>query len=299
MDSLDIAPIDVFLKLSDVKYLKIYRKEDSSLKETVKHYLDKNSSHFFCRKNEYQLLVSYLLKKNIQLGNNQKIHFIHDMAAIFGVSKFVSDQIHNVATDIIQILDKNVNFKVHLQSMLSRGDYLTQHSLLISFMACLLAKEMGWNTRVVLDKLSYAGLLHDMMLSSDILLKIKQAKGDITHLTWQEQECYVNHIPQVLELLSKSKDIPPDVADIISDHHELSDEKHFPSKKSPKFIPQINALFALADIFCHEIHCEKGIDIKGFLENWESFYERYNKGNFKKPLESLRRILFLKKEIKP
>jgi hypothetical protein len=176
--------------------------------------------------------------------------------------------------------------------MLSKGNYLSQHSTMVSFIACVIAKQFHWSTEMTLAKLSFAGVLHDMTLTSEILLKLQQNNYDKDCLDWKEQKKYINHIEDVLLLLHEAKKIPADVSDIISGHHDFSLNPNSPNKKSASAISQINAIFILADEFCHQIHDGEGLHLTEFKLNWKTFYDTYNKGNFKKPLEALKEIVF-------
>jgi len=86
----------------------------------------------------------------------------------------------------------------------------------------------------------------------------------------------------------RSSELAPDVIDIIADHHELDPD--FTSNKLPNSIPQVNALFILADAFCHEVQGEGVVSLTSFKANWVEFHERYHKGSFKKPLMALKEI---------
>jgi len=178
---------------------------------------------------------------------------------------------------------------------MKKGDYLAQHSMMLAFISCLMAKEIGIASPQINQKLTYASMLHDLSLTSNILESIQESETlEDSSLSWQEHKKYKNHTQDILEHLRKTSKIPGDVEDIINDHHELSQSNNIASKKSPSMISQLNALFALSDEFCHQVHFKDEINLDLFRIHWDDFYNHYNKGNFKKPLECLKKIVFNK-----
>ena len=63
------ACVDLFYKLNDYKFIKVYQKNDDSLSSTVDSYKTKHVKNLFCRKSDYQDLVEQLLLNNIEISN--------------------------------------------------------------------------------------------------------------------------------------------------------------------------------------------------------------------------------------
>lgn len=286
------SPVDLYIKLSEEKYIKIYRKEDLCLQEVVEKYSKRGVKSFYCRAHVSELLSTFLLNNDIIVDKNEKVMLVQNLAQSLGVSDIIVNQINQLTDRNIQSIDSCPNLSTMLKNMLGKGNYLSQHSTMVAFISCVIAKKFHWSTGMTLAKLSFAGVLHDMTLTSDILLKLKGNNYDKECLDWKEQKKYINHIEDVLLLLHDAKKIPADVSDIISGHHDFSLNPNSPNKKSESAISQINAIFILADEFCHQIHDIDGLHLAEFKLNWKTFHDTYDKGNFKKPLEALNEILF-------
>jgi hypothetical protein len=292
LETINEVPVDLFLRVSEIKYLKIYNKDESTLGVITDKYEVKEVTHFYCRSEEYEVLADNLLSKNIDIGSVRRIEMIKELISITGVSVEVAKKIQLVAEENLDDLKRNPQLSEQIDKIFKSGNYLSQHSVLVSFVACLLARKMEWKSPDVLNKLSYAGILHDLTLTDNILIELKRNENDLTFLNWGEQKIYNTHIDNICSELDRCKEMPVGVTDIIADHHEFSLENLVTNKKSHRSIPQINALFIIADQFCHIIHGEDELELDLFLQQWDKFEEHYNIGNFRKPLECLKSLVF-------
>jgi len=201
LEGVSWVPVDLYLKLSEVKYIKIYRKEDKTLEEVITKYSAKEIEKFYCRKNQYELLTTHLFSNNTKVKNLANVELVNDLVRTLGVSEAVVSQIDDITKDNLKELKGLGDIGKFLENMLGKGDRLSQHSMMVSFFSCLLAKQMGWNSPQVLSKLSFSGILHDVTLSSDILLNL--TTGALKDLGWKIQKTYGNHIQDTIAILEK------------------------------------------------------------------------------------------------
>jgi hypothetical protein len=292
----ETASVDIFIKINDIKFVKIYGENDKALGDILEKYGDKEVTCFYCRKEDYQIFSDHYLKSGDVTDSGRKLLLLKDLLDNFGVSKEVVDEVNNIADQNIELVKNDKSIAKFMMAMLNKGDYLTQHSMMVSTISCVLAKKMDWCSNKVLTSLSMAGILHDIMLTEDILLNLKENDNNLKKLAWKEIKTYKNHVKDVVTLLEKNKDIPQGVIDIIQDHHEFSIKGDFTPKKVASSITQVSALFILADHFCHEVHVKGGISINSFIENWGNFAQHFKKGNFRLPLACLEDLVFFNAE---
>jgi len=289
--TIDTLPVDLYIQININKFVKIYSKEDSFLKDILQKYNQKNIKLFYCRKEDYEKYNLFLLGSDEKTKAVDRLEIIQGAVNELGISNLVVTQLDNISKSNLKSIDKKSNLSLLLAKMLKSGDYLAQHSQLVSFFACLIAKETDWGSGQILEKLSMAGLVHDLTLSSDILIRKKL--NPLDSLDRGEVKKYNNHIDDILAILQSNSSISGDVIDMVSDHHQFSIDDSFPSSKSASVISQRNAVFILADYLCHSIHDENGINFENFKSNWPSIKEHFNKGNFKPAVTALEKVLKL------
>ncbi len=134
-----------------------------------------------------------------------------------------------------------------LSKTLDTRDYISSgHSRRVTLYAIELAQHMGLNA-VELEKLRYAGLLHDigkLSIPEMILLKNKRPTDD-------EYEIIKRHAVQTKSFLSKIK-FPKnldDIPEIAQTHHERIDGNGYPAGLKGDQIPLPGKILALCDTF--------------------------------------------------
>ncbi len=291
LESINEVPVDLYIKLSSIKYIKIYNESEDTLEALTSNYLAKEITNFYCQVQDYTKLVEYLLLNRVDVGAIRRAELIKELIDILGISPLVAKNIQAISLECLEEIRKDKALSTYIDSIFKTGNYLSQHSVLVSFISCLIAKEMDWKAQDVTTKLSYAGILHDLSLTDNILLELSRNENDINFLNWDEQEIYKSHIETMVTHLQTSTSIPFEISDIISNHHEFSMEQLSTNRKSPTSISQINALFIIADQFCHLIHPDDELNMSNALNRWVEFEEHFNKGNFKKPLQCIKKLL--------
>src|SRR5690606_5884100 len=99
----------------------------------------------------------------------------------------------------------------------SHADFVYAHSLGVSTYGVMIARVMGWRSAPSLFKVAIAGLFHDIgfkELDRELLEKPR-----ITHTAAERKE-YETHPTRGAELLSQVGNIPLDVIQVASQHHE-------------------------------------------------------------------------------
>ena len=154
---------------------------------------------------------------------------------------------HKSTMHLYQELKKNFESTLEVLSIaIDQRDPLTaSHSFRVTQYALEIGKQMGLDD-VDLEKLRYAGLMHDLG-KIEIKEEILRKEGSLTSDEYREIQ---THAHGTFELLSKFKfkrDLK-DVPEIASSHHERFDGNGYPRKLSGDSIPMLARVLAVADV---------------------------------------------------
>ena len=98
-----------------------------------------------------------------------------------------------------------------------------------------------------------------------------------------------SHPWQEAELVRRFQKMPPDVDTIILQHHERPDGTGFPRGLDFRRIAPLSAVFIVAEEFAELIY-ESGLENDNVLDILDSLEEKYQRGNFKMALGSLKEL---------
>lgn len=303
LEAIHKAPCDIFLKISDRKYIKIINKDDDfKIREMIKEYADRDISEFYVTFDNLSKfkdgLISNIFKKtdsdsesktNLQLTMTQTaLAIVKD----FGVSDFIIDGINDVMTDIYRDYNSNPKLKDLLSKMkMIEGSSLGTHSHLTLIFNSLIGAKTPWYNREVKKNLCTASLLHDLDLLETNLEDYEfRPLDEINTLKAKDRELVKGHSNSLAAKLAKIDLIPSDVINIISKHHEGAGTNSYPQGlHGPQLAPPI-CLFVIAHQFsillhAHEYKVEKLSDIFSQLKMF------YSGNSFKPFIEILEKEL--------
>ena len=177
-----------------------------------------------------------------------------------------------------------------LARIMRGGDYLSEHSLLLSCIAGQICMATSWGNAQALEKLSMAAMFHDIALEKNQwarLHTIEQMKE--AGLSTSEIEEVKAHPGLAAKLISEGEHIFADVDSIIMQHHELPDKSGYPRGLGALTIAPLSCIFIIASEFVEEVYGKslEQIDIESIKAK---FSDKFNKGNFKKPLEAFLKV---------
>lgn len=145
----------------------------------------------------------------------------------------------------------NVKYKV-TQMKIDRSEekrYSSHIDILINASVAI-SIQMEWNTDKTLEKYIYAAYLHDMALINypdclkvNTLEELENLKSTITP---EEYKLIIEHPNIAANNIESMKEIPPDVAMIIKQHHELPKGGGFPTGCTYHKITSFSAVFIIA-----------------------------------------------------
>ena len=304
-----VVRADVFIKISEEKYVRVFRVNDTITQEDIAKYVEKDVTHFHLKHHAFLETTSGFMQEvrnKLEPSQMKTSHlnliarFAHDSACKvipeLGLKDEVITMVGTAISNIKEVVSRQDDIKSLLSNILTGKNYNSEHSLLIVYIVCATVKETEWKSVSNVNKLTLAAFFHDIYV--DEAMEPLCMTDDTEQMHKQVPDSmvkkYLNHPFAAVELLKKLNPIPPDVEKIIISHHERPDGSGFPRGSDWKKIFPLAAIFIIAEDFANCVY-EGGDDQDYIGDILDEFDQKYNKGNFKKAMEGLRKALALPK----
>lgn len=282
------APCDVYLKISDDKYLKCIYKDDIYDEDSKKRFLKK--SHFlWVEKADFFLFGDFLyglddLEKEINVPfsaeNIDHMALIHDMAHSCGIS----DKTIATVEKTLENIKTNANSK--LKNLFDNfeelnGSFLYSHSYLTGLLCVELATKQSWFKHQHIDKLTMASIVHDLgYKDKENALNEGLPKSKVMQIEGQDREDILNHIDNILKILENANVIDSDIINIIQKHHGARGDDSYPNKSFATEMDLLSGIFLLSH--CFVVSYFKMSFDKSKIDKILAYINLiYNKGNLK------------------
>ena len=297
LKTIDETPADLFLSLTEDKFLKVVNANDTITSEDITKYELKNILGLFINKTKVQPFIEELMgsvskileDRDIEDGEKVRssINIILNTVKSLGFSSSVIKATEQSVKFAISTFEKKSDLMDFYKKLFKNPDsYLTKHSIALSYLCCGILKETKWDSPEVRNKLVMASFLHDSEFHN---LLLDERRIDLTPI---DKEKFDKHSYEAAQKIKVQSGIPSDVDVIINDHHERPDGSGFPKGLSAKSIKPIPSLF----ILCHEIvniildlqdHNQEFSHIK---INEKNDRELFSNGSFSKLLEAYDKV---------
>jgi response regulator RpfG family c-di-GMP phosphodiesterase len=210
----------------------------------------------------------------------------------FGISETQIELVNNTVSACVKNMAEMKSLKQLLGAFSKDRGYLVAHTLSTVQFSYLLVKEMKIpRHKEVLEKLTFAGVLHDLPLSSSKLSMVLDIPSDrYDNLDAMEREAIQKHPTDAYKLFEQIEDIPQDVGQILKDHHERGDGKGFPRGLTGDRISMLSAMFILTLRFSDALFFNEP-NKENFVKIIEGLEGTCSQGNFKKPYEAFKEII--------
>jgi response regulator RpfG family c-di-GMP phosphodiesterase len=293
------AHVDYFIRLSAQKFVKIISKGALYDTDFIEKYQNKGINYFFVNQGDFNSLNDKMVKTlsaelETSSGNVNKdidtqysaLHVIESNIQNLGVQPHAIKLAKSVINSSLKIINKSKNLTKLLDKLKSDSKDAYEHGLYLSYMTTAICSNMNWKTHSTLEKISMASIFHDLSLPNELYQIISQKDFDPSKLSNADRKIYDKHPAESSKTLENDQHLPEGVSQIIQQHHEQPDGSGFPKKLGALNISPMSAVFIIAEDFVHHMD-GRSISKEIVAEIQEKFQEKYNKGNFKKPLEGL------------
>lgn len=292
----------LYMKLSEGKFIKVINAGEAFLADDAGRFHGKGLHHLYVTYEDAEALL-----KNIELNMTSLLKSQDTPLDLTVVTLESLESIESLATslgwtpEVISAAKRGVDLAVKavsaepsllklLKNKLSHSSSkYSSHIGLMSLLTCGFCHQLGWTSESAQMKLGLAALMHDITIDEDIYknsILWNQAASDPMDKSPLVIK-YRNHPGDAANLLLTMKNLPPDVDQIILQHHEAKDGQGFPRGLTSSRISPMASVFIITEDLISYLDDSKDIDAKvvQFLKEKES---RYNSGNFKKIFEALK-----------
>lgn len=295
-----VLPCDLFVQLSSGKILKMFNKGDEFSSEEYDKYNSKGIEYLLIKKECSQEYINAVCDEVMEILENNsttkesKVFDVHSiiMTAVsqLGLSETVIRVASRSVDFALNFFNENKDFKkLEKQIFQSSGNYLTKHSVAVAYIVASILKHSRWDSPETRNKLVLAGFLHDATIRvTDFDESYFSDHNDL--LTLRE------HPVEVLELINKIKNLPPDLDRILFEHHERPDGTGYPRRLTASQIHPLSSIFILAHDVVDTIF-KLQLENKNLTDELlqkEIKDEVYNQGHYKKALEAFRKTTLFK-----
>ncbi len=297
-------PCDIYVRLSDSKFVKVFNANSAFSAKDLDKYLSKSVESLYVVKEnrrDYLKCLTGSVIASLSSKESSEAEISQAMKDSFAIASDsfkaigFSEDTQQIAKAYSEAAANLVNANPRLSDLLEKiksdpEDYLGSHSMLLSLVSCALVRCMPWASETIYKKLSLASFLHDITLPNSAtaqVVSLKEAEGKFSK---EEIELIRNHPLEGAALVRQITEIPPDVDNIIIQHHEHGDGTGFPNQINSQRISPLSAIFIIAHDFCFAYLTKKqNISLGAFLAINES---KYNSGSFKQVLKDMQANLY-------
>lgn len=302
---------NLFIRIGNEKYIKIFNEDDNTDVLDLKKYKSKGIDYFYLTRetanwviNQIQGQIDIFLKANnfrfVLRGASdspekrfeQKILRIDDEVH---VDKEFKESIDRAVEKIRSIVEKETKVDAFLKNLKANQSHyalFTQKMNLTSLISCVLARQLDWISKTTMDKLVYAAVLSDItlavrpeLLRIPNLYEFEKAKHTLTE---EDQKIYLSHPKDAASLIKRYfTSAPPDTDALVYQHHELPDGSGFPLGLRAEKISPLSALFIVATDFSFYFLQDDEPTMDDFLLKCHS---RYDYVNFRKVIKALEKV---------
>lgn len=253
------APVDLFVKLSEEKYVLITKRGQQTQVEQLSKFRNKAVDYVWVRKKDFlhfsqkSAAIAGVIISSDRLETKKKSSVLAQAgSAVFkhfdhlGMSVDTFELARQVSEATVALCQNHKDLQQLFEGLKNYSDELLRHSMAVSILSALIGEAMGWNNRVTLEKLALGGLLHDIglkVLPRELLTK------PMIEMSPEEMELYETHSYRGMQLLHSIGVVPDDVVSIVFEHHENSIGQGYPRRMRDLLMHPLAKVVALANHF--------------------------------------------------
>lgn len=156
----------------------------------------------------------------------------------------IVETVNSITEQLLNAISKNNAVAINISDLKTSDEYTFNHSVDVATISMIIAKEQGMTAKQIFE-IGSAGLLHDIgktKIPPEILNK--PAK-----LTKDEYEIVKQHSLLSYTMVKRNREIPPDVALGMLQHHEKVDGSGYPLGVMGNLIHPYAKIMTVADIY--------------------------------------------------
>jgi response regulator RpfG family c-di-GMP phosphodiesterase len=292
---------DVYIKLSNQKFIKILHEESGFEATDIHRYLNKGMEYLYITNEDFESfkvsITNLTFLETIETEGKEDYPFDVTMAVIGGLLQSYGLNETLVKKGINQITDtqKDISnskelFKI-FDMKTTDSSFYSDHSLLISLLSGMTLEKLDWRSTENFNKLCLASILHDCLVPDHVINTIEGGNIDqISIITDIEKDQYQSHPQKTAELIRTKTSFHEEVATIIAEHHEKPDGSGFPRKLTHNNIHPFSCLFIIIHDFVEQVYITRfDRDLQeSILENMSP---KYQDGHFLTAFQAFKQLI--------
>ena len=253
---------DIYIKLSENKYLKILHTGDAFSKERLDKYKnEKKIDSLFFHNTDRRKFIQYnnfLTKRLLENGNVPAFNKVNSLKNVtekyieevftVGVKPQVIDQGKEVCENVFKLIENQDDLFSVLKTYQNFDPSAYSHAFLVTLYSTAIIKQFEWQSRSTIETTAMACMFHDIgktQLPKEFIgMKTKD-------MTPEQLELYKTHPELGYKLIETNRSINNSVKQIILQHHEAFDGSGFPYGKKGNKVLTLANIVCLADDFVH------------------------------------------------
>lgn len=259
---------DIYIKLSENKYLKILHTGDTFSKERLDKYKnEKKVEKLYFHNNDRRKFIQFnnfftqkiIDNQNVPASNKVSVlknvteKYIEEAYTV-GIKPQVIEQGKAVCENIFQLIEKQNDLYTVLKSYQDFDPSVFTHAFLVTLYSTAIIKQFEWQSKVTIETTAMACMFHDI---GKTLLPKEFLDLNVKEMTPEQYEVYKKHPELGYQIVENNRGLNHLVKQIILNHHEAYDGTGFPFKKKGNNIPPLANIVCLADDFVHIMIGEK------------------------------------------
>ena len=290
---------DIYLKLSGTNYVRLTNKGSEFTEAEAKKLSSKGISEVYIKASESREFLK-VWEENLYLRMNKKnegldsviatdcLEQVERISRAFGWSTEAVKASQKIVKEAIQALIKDERMSSLLKRKFAEtGSEYSRHVGLLCYLSCIMCAQV--KKTEAQEKLVMASLMHDLAVDESLYPQIELWNKQASDLEDKSPEVvrYRLHPLHASQTAQAVDFLPPDVDQIILQHHEAPDGSGFPRGLGASRIHYLAAMFIIAEDLVHFLDDGENLEtsITDFLMWGEN---RYTQGNFKKIFEEIR-----------
>lgn len=297
------ANYDLFMKLSDSKYVKVINAGEAFIPSDAERFTSKGLQHLFITTSDadsylksFVSNISMLADSGTQPPAELSVITLESLETVERIAKSVgwTPEVIEAAKHAVNLAVKSVSnepnlYKLLKQKMKNPESKFSTHVSILSLISCGFCHNLGWTSESTQMKLGLAALIHDLVVEESYYSDIQLWNQAASTLTDKSPEVvkYRSHPADAANLVLEMKNIPADVDQIILQHHETKEGTGFPRGLISSRISPMACIFIIAEDLIN--FCDEAENMDDKVRDFLIYRElRYNSGNFKKVFEAFK-----------
>ena len=181
---------DVYIRLSKVKYVKVINLKETYDFSLLEKYEERLVKYLYIPKEDYMRFSEMFGHKVLDLlekAQNMSVDaamlaelgaFDHTLkfAKEFGVTENTANKVRKSVESNLKTLKKVPGIEEIMARILRGGDFISEHSLFLSYVAGQICMATSWGNHNTLEKLSMAAMFHDVAFEDEYLCEVHDLK---------------------------------------------------------------------------------------------------------------------------